>query len=733
MSLRKKGGRVQRLDKSVADAINAQQVITEPVSVIKELVENALDAGAMSVEVSFSGNAFSHLRVVDNGSGVKKEDYEKVCRRGATSKLSSFNALASSTSLSLGFRGEALAALCAVCQKVRLHTCTDESDVTKGVMLHYGSTGELQQQVAQSRQKGTSVMADGLFHNLRVRRIDAEKQRRKHISRMVALLQRYALLKTHVKFSLRQDASSDKGDAAASAKTLLQTRGSGDLVRTLRDLFDARLVRGMKTFNEQRRLQLAKASRKLRCRDIHGNDSDSEDDDNGAVGFDLGSFVFDDDKEVKKENEEFADVRVHGAITHPSESEGRGSAERQFMFVNRRPVHCRSLRKRVNTLFAAQSSNKRACFALFVETPAHLVDSNVTPDKTVVLFDQRIEAPLMQMVEEVLEQVFRASQRSFGVRTTQTLLAETKSVLGKRPLSAMSKSDQSDTSSTTSFVQIDHCCHHGEQHATLGQSQETQQSEPSLGDLKQEVCTQLCSEDIDIDTMIDMEQQQQERQKQLQQAADHLAVPVKQENDGDEDDFDDLMQLFDVPSDKENKPLVPMEPVTVPEASNAATNDRGSSASDDNINVKLEPMRDDDKDLSEQSSSPVACRSVSFDTSTLAAALDAAELKEEESDGTLGTRLAKMTARGEDEYKSSTLRKEDLSVMAQHVAGQFNLGFIVARFNSQLFVVDQHASDEIRNFERLLGELQVHTQPLVAPLPAGLPADLEDVPVPSCA
>ena len=103
---------IRVLDKQIADKIAAGEVIERPVSIIKELVENSIDADADSIVVEIKKGGKSYIRVTDNGQGIAHDETEKAFLRHATSKISTVRDLNSIQTL--GFRGEALASICAV-------------------------------------------------------------------------------------------------------------------------------------------------------------------------------------------------------------------------------------------------------------------------------------------------------------------------------------------------------------------------------------------------------------------------------------------------------------------------------------------------------------------------------------------------------------------------------------------------------------------------------------------
>lgn len=154
---------IRVLDPRVAQQVAAGEVVDRPASVVKELVENALDAGATRVEVELGDGGTSHIHVRDNGSGMSPEDAPLSVLRHATSKIESVSDLEAVTTL--GFRGEALASVASV-SAFCLTTSTGEGAGTKVVV----DGGEDARVSPTSHPKGTTVLVDRIFYNVPARR-----------------------------------------------------------------------------------------------------------------------------------------------------------------------------------------------------------------------------------------------------------------------------------------------------------------------------------------------------------------------------------------------------------------------------------------------------------------------------------------------------------------------------------------------------------------------------------
>ena len=150
---------IRILEKQVADKIAAGEVIERPVSIVKELVENALDAGSTSVTVEIKKGGKTYIRVTDNGCGIPRDEVETAFLRHATSKIITSKDLDSINTL--GFRGEALASICAVTRTELITKCKDDKTGTN-LVLHGGDVITKKQTGCPD---GTTIIISDLFYN----------------------------------------------------------------------------------------------------------------------------------------------------------------------------------------------------------------------------------------------------------------------------------------------------------------------------------------------------------------------------------------------------------------------------------------------------------------------------------------------------------------------------------------------------------------------------------------
>ena len=152
-------GKINLLDSSIYNHISAGEVVTNPAAVVKELVENSIDAGADRITIEIEGGGISKIRVIDNGSGIQKDDVQKAFLSHATSKISAIDDIYKISTL--GFRGEALASIGAV-SKANITTKTHDSEVGTFLDIDGGVFGECKE---IGTTDGTSITVTNLFYN----------------------------------------------------------------------------------------------------------------------------------------------------------------------------------------------------------------------------------------------------------------------------------------------------------------------------------------------------------------------------------------------------------------------------------------------------------------------------------------------------------------------------------------------------------------------------------------
>ena len=207
--------KINVLAKDVADKIAAGEVIERPVSVVKELVENAIDAGSTDITVEITQGGKESIRVTDNGEGIEREEIEKAFLRHATSKIKTTDDLRKLNTL--GFRGEALASISSV-SRIEIISKTASEKIGTKLVLH---SGEKILMESIGCPNGTTIIVRDLFFNLPAR-LKFMKSESAESGQIIDLLSRLAITRTDIKFRL-----------ISNGRTVFTTVGNGDLKNSI--------------------------------------------------------------------------------------------------------------------------------------------------------------------------------------------------------------------------------------------------------------------------------------------------------------------------------------------------------------------------------------------------------------------------------------------------------------------------------------------------------------------
>ena len=218
--------KIVQLSRHVADLIAAGEVVERPASVVKELVENAIDAGATRVTVEIQNGGMTLIRILDNGCGMAPEDARTAFLRHATSKIRNKDDLAAISTL--GFRGEALAAISAVS---RIDLLTKAAD-TPGVSLHL-EAGQITQETPAGCPEGTTILVRNLFYNTPAR-MKFMKSDQAEASAVFLAVQQQALAHPEIAFRFLKDGQEQ-----------LSTAGSGDRMAAIYTVFGREIANNM--------------------------------------------------------------------------------------------------------------------------------------------------------------------------------------------------------------------------------------------------------------------------------------------------------------------------------------------------------------------------------------------------------------------------------------------------------------------------------------------------------
>ncbi|CAM4210159.1 DNA mismatch repair endonuclease MutL [Paenibacillus tarimensis] len=220
-------GKINVLDEQLANQIAAGEVVERPSSVVKELVENAVDAGSTTIDVEVEEGGLTLIRVKDNGSGIDPDDIETAFQRHATSKLLSSKDLFRIASL--GFRGEALPSIAAVA-RVECVTSPEESGLGRRLVMEGGSVKALED---ANTPQGTVMTVKDLFYNTPAR-LKYMKSIQTELGHISDYINRLALAHPGIAFTLSHNGN-----------TLLRTQGTGDRLQVIAAVYGTGVAKSM--------------------------------------------------------------------------------------------------------------------------------------------------------------------------------------------------------------------------------------------------------------------------------------------------------------------------------------------------------------------------------------------------------------------------------------------------------------------------------------------------------
>ena len=353
--------------------IQSGQVIVDLCSVVKELVENALDADASTIEVRFKNYGLDSIEVQDNGTGVAEANYESLALKHYTSKLSTYEDLSELDTF--GFRGEALSSLCALSSFSV--TTAQAHEAPKGKKLDFEISGKLKSTTTIAAQKGTTVTVENLFNKLPVRQKELSKNIKREYGKVLSLLQAYACISTNVKFTVKNAAS--KGRSAV----VFSTRGNSTTRDNIANVYGAKMLPQL-------------------------------------IELDLVLNFQSTLTQTGRGDADRAEVSIVGHISKPVFGEGRQIPDRQMFFVNGRPCGLDQIRKAINEVYKSYNvSQSPFIFAnLCMDTNSY--DVNVSPDKRTIFLHNA--APLTDRLKEELTKRFDGIQQT----VPQSQIAPTK-------------------------------------------------------------------------------------------------------------------------------------------------------------------------------------------------------------------------------------------------------------------------------------------------------------------
>ena len=373
------GSKIKAMDKTSVHRLCSGQVVLSMAIAVKELVENALDAGSNNVEIRLQDHGAKTIEVSDNGKGITEGNFEALTLKHHTSKISEFEDVAFVSTF--GFRGEALSSLCAV-SRMSVTTCHSTSET--GTRLEYDHNGAITSRQTYPRPVGTSVKISDLFCTMPVRLKEFQRNLKKEYNKMLHNLHAYCLISTQARITCVNTTENGKRN------TIISTRGHGSIASNICEIFGA--------------------SQNSFLQKIEWHNRDPHED--ILTDFNLNQ---------TKLHSQLKMYTLDGYISTCEHSKGRSSPDRQFFYINDRPCDMAKVSKLVNEVYH-QFNRHQYPFVLLNIKSKNLdnVDVNVTPDKRLVFVEH--EKLLLATVKSCLVEMFSSTpsilrvSKSFAIK-----------------------------------------------------------------------------------------------------------------------------------------------------------------------------------------------------------------------------------------------------------------------------------------------------------------------------
>ncbi|CCG82066.1 DNA mismatch repair protein pms1 [Taphrina deformans PYCC 5710] len=712
---------LRAIPRTDVNLIQSAQVITCLRDAAKELLENAIDAGAKKISLKFTNYGMEALEVTDDGTGIAEEDFDTLVAKHATSKLQRFDDLEKISTL--GFRGEALSSLCAL-STMSITTCT-KATYPLGHHLKFARDGTILEKKTVSAQVGTTVRVQELFSSLPVRRKDFEKNAKKDFISATKSLQAHAAIQVGVRVEAIHFNGKNKNHLLGSHGTT----GSHDLRRNICDIFGSQLHKLLIPIEKETNFQ-----------------------------------------STDRRRLEMTVVKFRGFVSDIQKEYGQ-RPERQLTYINSRPCHLPKILRTINETCATLGSNRPPFVLLELSMPPDSYDVNVSPDKrTIFLHDEQV---ILESLREAIIEKFSTESRfipisrlitqsSHSTKMTQSSLQSLSNFSSPWKDGSQAPEQPSwDISRTSSpapeRTMIEVVANRKAARANDGQVVDRSQVDVHSDDenkddpvetLQKQINTDQNAQDTSIpstSSLMDFsydstspgaartraESLKRKRSPGLSSGSDIKVrpttlsmrestpkIPSDQNSENTEHqskDFDILMQPDDdttVPNIEQRTEL-PIE------------RDTATTATESSIpkNTPIVPLQRFVKRLNNFEHSNTALHVHHLQTvldSSLAMEVPVSDSASQLHEGPDDRTSTQLQNAGIDDTPELAERMLSLSVsksdfFGMTVVGQFNLGFIIVLRHQELFIIDQHASDEKSNYEKLLRNTIIQSQRLAVP------------------
>ncbi|XP_069342682.1 mismatch repair endonuclease PMS2 isoform X11 [Eulemur rufifrons] len=654
---------IKPIDRKSVHQICSGQVVLSLSTAVKELVENSVDAGATNIDLRLKDYGVDLIEVSDNGCGVEEENFEGLTLKHHTSKIQEFADLTQVETF--GFRGEALSSLCAL-SDVSISTCHTSAKV--GTRLVFDHNGKIIQKTPYPRPKGTTVSVQQLFYTLPVRHKEFQRNIKKEYARMVQVLHAYCIISAGIRISCTNQLGQGK------RQPVVCTGGSSSIKENIGSVFGQKQVSRLvnEVYHMYNRHQypfvILNISVDSECVDINVTPDKRQillQEEKLLLAVLKTSLIGMFDNDVNKLNvsqQPLLDIEGNLIKMHAAEMEKPLSEKQE----NSLSLGTQGEEKR-----AISVSRLREAFSLRHTTENKSQDTEI-PEPRRSSPRQKRSVPFSRASDPV-------SGRGWPGPPEEVVSS------GKGPGDHMDRAEVERDSG----------------HGSTSAGSEGGFSTPDMDSHCSSDCAASSQEDRFSQENVEACEKLSETDHHFSDVERHL----NQEDIGRK--LRDLPQPTNLSSSntKRFKKEIPSHS-DIPEK---LVNTQNMSASQVDVAVKINK------------------KIVPLDFSLSSLAKRIKQLHRQEQQSASEQNYRKFRAKicpGENQAAEDELRKEISKTMfaEMEIIGQFNLGFIITKLNEDIFIVDQHATDEKYNFEMLQQHTVLQGQRLIAPQTLNLTA-----------
>ena len=656
---------IKAMDKTSVHRLCSGQVVLSMAIAVKELVENALDAGATNIEIRLQDYGAKVIEVIDNGKGVTEENFQALTLKHHTSKISGFEDV--SFVSTFGFRGEALSSLCALS---KMTVITRDATKEVGCKINYDHNGKIVSKEACPRSIGTTVKLSELFCTMPVRLKEFLRNLKREFNKMIHHLQAYCLVSTGTRITCIN--TSEKG----KRNTVIST-GGYSLESQICEIFGA--------------------SQNSSLQKIQWMDREPFQD------------ILDDFYLTKNNCSNFFKMyTLTGLISTCEHGKGRATSDRQFFYINKRPCDMPKVSKLVNEVYHQFNRHEYPFIYLNVQSDTQQnVDVNITPDKRTIFVEN--EKLLFATVKSCLIELFQNIPSSFklstilplnsnkynfksedlsieksSIETDKDFINENSEVADEKVNMSLSKLRSMFGGNSTNLKAAQENVH---------RSKRSKRDSVSIHELYSTVSSnkgQRSISELWKGTNSCSTRQSVTKDSGIDNSSESLIV--KEESEGNPDQSI-LLKNDSFPIYQEQALLDTKEPIRIKDY---LSNDQQFTNKDMKIVVA-------DEDLSPTIKKNRIENVITFSIEALKSRYTSNTKKDKRFPGLHtppttdnSNRFKAVINPEENGNAEAELRKEikKQDFLSMKVYGQFNKGFIIAALKDDLFIIDQHASDE---------------------------------------